>query len=64
MPVDHRALGFESEEALLDALRVRFRIPYDWVISVHPDVIDGQPVLTMLIWNRDRAQKVFKHERH
>lgn len=55
MPVDPRALGFESEEALLGALRARFGIPEKLSIAVYLEMADGIPVLTMLVTGRAGA---------
>jgi hypothetical protein len=49
MPVDPRAFGFESEEELIEALRARFGIPYECNVTVVEEVVDGVPVLTMLV---------------
>lgn len=55
MPVDPRALGFESEDALLGALRARFGIPDELSISVYLEIADGVRVLTMLVTGRAGA---------
>lgn len=63
MPVDHRALGFESEEALVDALRARFGVPDHCAISIHQELVDGQIVFTLLVTAHGRAQTVSRDER-
>lgn len=58
MPVDPRALGFESEEALLGALRALFGIPDDCSVSVYVETADGAPVLTLVVTGHGGAHTV------
>lgn len=62
MSVDPRALGFESEEALLEALRARIGIPDDCSVSVDVEMVDGQAVLTLVVTSHGCAHTVSNDE--
>jgi hypothetical protein len=49
LPVDHRALGYESEAELVLALRARLGIPTDWPVSVYTEALDGDIALTIAV---------------
>ena len=49
LPIDHRALGYESEAELVLALRSRLGIPRDWPVSVYTEMLDGELALTIAV---------------
>lgn len=55
MAIEPLAFGFESEEALLDAVRARYRVPAGWEVAVYVEVEDGRPILVLVVTGRCRA---------
>jgi hypothetical protein len=48
-PVDHRALGYESEQALLEAVRASMDIPAERSLVVYTEMVNGEPMITIAV---------------
>lgn len=58
MPVDPRALGFESEEVLVAALRALFGIPDECSVALYAEMANGAPVFTLVVTGQGGAHTV------
>lgn len=62
MSIDPRALGFESEEALIEAVRARLGIPDDCSVEVEVESADGRRVLALVVTGHGRAHTAASDE--